>query len=169
MDAGRFRPDLFHRLAIAEVHLPPLRERLADIPILVDAILDELAARGGPRVSIPPDTLAALTSYSWPGNVRQLRNVIERSLAVDPSAGRIARAALGLEDEARAGAAAAGPPPDPTIPFHQAKDRLIQRWESEYVAGLIAKHGGNMAQAARGAGIDRAYLYRLMRKYHLHG
>ena len=172
VEARRFRPDLFHRLAVAEVRIPPLRERLADIPLLVDGVMADLAAgSGAPRKSVPPETLAALAAYPWPGNVRQLRNVLERALAVDPSGGAIARDALGL-----------GPPPatsesddgattaqmDPAVPFHEAKDRLIHRWERGYLAGLLERTGGNIAQAARTAGVDRAHLYRLLRKHGLH-
>ena len=170
VQAKRFRPDLFHRLAVAEVRIPPLRERLDDIPLLVDGILSDLAGSASAARTVPPETLAALAAYPWPGNVRQLRNVLERALAVDPSGGAIARDALGL-----------GPPPatpeadeaaaaqiDPAVPFHQAKDRLIHRWERGYLAGLLERASGNIAQAARTAGVDRAHLYRLLRKHGLH-
>jgi DNA-binding NtrC family response regulator len=170
VQARRFRPDLFHRLAVAEVRIPPLRERQADIPLLVDGILADLAAAGAPRASVPPETLAALAAYPWPGNVRQLRNVLERALAVDPSGGEIARDALGLAPPP-AGAEvedASAPHVDPAVPFHEAKDRLIHRWERSYLSGLLERAGGNIAQAARTAGVDRAHLYRLLRKHGLH-
>jgi len=160
VEAGRFRRDLFHRLAVAEVHMPPLRERVADIPILVDGILAEL---GGARPAVPADTIAALSAYSWPGNVRQLRNVLERALAVDPSGGAIAREALGLDSRPHDDLAGA----DPAVPFHEAKDRLLHRWERSYLTGLLERAGGNIAQAARTAGIDRAHLYRLLHKHGL--
>jgi DNA-binding NtrC family response regulator len=168
VEARRFRADLFHRLAVAEVHIPPLRERQGDIPLLVDGILADLAAGGAPRPSVPAETLTALAAYPWPGNVRQLRNVLERALALDPSGGELALGALGLGLPPAEPSTGDIAHPDPGVPFHQAKDRLIHRWERGYLTGLLERASGNIAQAARTAGIDRAYLYRLLRKHGLH-
>jgi DNA-binding NtrC family response regulator len=163
----RLRTDLFHRIAVAQVRMPPLREHKDDIPLLVGALVDDLAARDGQPFIVPPETLAALSSYGWPGNVRQLRNVIERAAALAPP-DRVLRAdVLGIDATPAAAAPALPPSADPGVPFKDAKDRLVQRWEQEYVASLIEKFGDNITQAARVAGIDRAHLYRLMRKHGL--
>jgi len=157
VEAGRFRADLFHRLAVAEVRIPPLRERLDDLPDLCRAIL----AAAGNQLAVPAETVAALAAYPWPGNVRQLRNVLERAAALSPPGGVLRPEVLGI------GVTAAEPlpPPDPDVPFKDAKERLIEVWEAEYVRNLLARCGGNVTQAARVAGLDRAHLYRILRKH----
>ena len=157
VEAGRFRADLFHRLAVAEVRVPSLRERLDDLPLLCGAIL---AAAGRP-LAVPAETIAALSAYPWPGNVRQLRNVLERAAALAPPGGVLRPEVLGI------GVTAAEPlpPPDPDVPFKDAKERLIEVWEAEYVKNLLERCGGNVSQAARVAGLDRAHLYRILRKH----
>ena len=166
VEAHGFRADLFHRLAVAQVRIPPLRERLDDLPLLVESFLREPAARGGARLTVPPETWAALRSYGWPGNVRQLRNVIERAAALAPPDGVLRPEVLGL-DGAGDGEPPLRVPVDPSVPFKDAKDRLIHVWEREYMAGLLERCGDNLAQAARVAGIDRAHLYRILRKHGL--
>ena len=153
--AGRFRADLFHRLAVAEVRIPPLRERLDDLPLLCQAIL---AGRG---LLVPRETIAALSAYPWPGNVRQLKNVLDRAATLAAGDGVLRPDVLGI------GVVAAQPlpPPDPDIPFRDAKERLIEVWEAEYVKNLLERCGGNVTQAARVAGLDRAHLYRILRKH----
>src|SRR5207237_5651273 len=85
VEAGRFRADLYYRLNVVAFYVPPLRERPSAIPQLADRFLDELAARNGrPRYSIAPDALRALLSYAWPGNIRELRNVLERAVTLYP-------------------------------------------------------------------------------------
>ncbi len=167
VEAHGFRADLFHRLAVAQVRIPPLRERLDDLPLLVGAFLRELSARGAPPLIVPPETTAALRSYGWPGNVRQLRNVIERAAALAPPDGVLRPEVLGLDAAGGGDEPALRAPVDPSVPFKDAKDRLIHVWEREYMAGLIERSGGNLAQAARVAGIDRAHLYRILRKHGL--
>jgi len=155
VDAGRFRADLYHRLAVAELRVPPLRERLDDLPLLCQAFL------AGRSLVVPRDTVAALSAYAWPGNVRQLKNVLERAAALAAGDGLLRPEVLGI------GVVAAEPlpPPDPDIPFKDAKERLIEVWEAEYVVNLLERCQGNVTQAARVAGLDRAHLYRILRKH----
>ena len=155
VDAGRFRADLYHRLAVAELRVPPLRERLDDLPLLCEAFL------AGRSLVVPRDTVAALSAYAWPGNVRQLKNVLERAAALAAGDGLLRPEVLGI------GVVAAEPlpPPDPDIPFKDAKERLIDVWEAEYVVNLLERCQGNVTQAARVAGLDRAHLYRILRKH----
>ncbi len=173
--AGRFREDLFHRLAVVRVQLPPLRDRPGDVPLLVEHFLGVAARNAGTSpIAVPPATMAALASYDWPGNVRELRNVLER--AVSLAGGALDPVTLGLDDHtsrpgghgAHAGNAAA-PTVDVDVTFKEAKESLIQAWEREYVQKLLDKASGNVSLAARQAGIDRVYLHRLMKKHGLGG
>jgi DNA-binding NtrC family response regulator len=146
----RFREDLFHRLSVVQVLLPPLRKRKEDIPALVR----ELVGATGPAVS--PAALALLTEHEWPGNVRELRNVLERARSLTPKGGAITPTELGFDgaavDETREG-------------FHAAKDRLIATWERGWVAELLTRAKGNVSQAARLGQLDRVSLHRLMKKH----
>jgi DNA-binding NtrC family response regulator len=153
---GAFRADLYYRLAVVEVRLPPLRERRDDIEMLIEHFLGELP---GPRPSLSPEVILELSSYPWPGNVRELRNVIERAalLAEAPSP---AQGASGSSPTPRQPAAA-----DIDRPFKDAKNDLVSDFERSYVQKLLEATGGNVAAAARRAGIDRMYLYKLMQRY----
>ena len=150
--AGRFREDLYHRLGVLSVRIPALREHAEDIPELVAHFLGASPRRPDPA------TLATLTSYDWPGNVRELRNVIERALALDVE---LTPALLGGEP------ASPRLPVDPSQPFREAKSQLVEAWERDYVAALLASCAGNVSLAARRAGMDRAYLHRLLKKHGL--
>jgi DNA-binding NtrC family response regulator len=152
--AGRFREDLYHRLGVVTARVPSLRERAADIPMLVRHFL------AGTGVAEPDAaTMAALVTHDWPGNVRELRNVIERAVAL----GVGLTAALGVGPAPAGGRAA--PPVDPSVPFKEAKGQLIDAWERDYVTALLAACDGNVSLAARRAGMDRAYLHRVLKKH----
>ncbi len=149
VQAGRFREDLYFRLAVIEAVVPPLRQRLEDLPLLAERFMREL---GREDVALSPALLARLGEYSWPGNVRELRNVVERVLsgAVDP---------LPVE-------APKLPGKDLTaLPFMEAKERLVESFTREYFEALFARHGGNVSKVARAAGLARPYLYRLAERY----
>jgi DNA-binding NtrC family response regulator len=165
VQSDRFRSDLFYRLTVAQVRIPALRERLDDMPTLVDALLADLAMRGAGQLTASPELISALRAYDWPGNVRQLRNVIERAVALGLPGGILSPAVLGLDpdpgDESRVRHKI-----DASVPFKEAKDRLVVHWEREYVSSLLEKCAGNVSRAARVAGLDRAHLYRLL---HRHG
>ena len=172
---GRFREDLYHRLAVVTVHIPPLRERKDDIPLLVHHFLARAAEEAGRKTpTVRPEAMAALCDHEWPGNVRELKNVMERVIAIAPKAEEIDLAVLGLEGATRspagatAGAAiATAGAPGELLQFKEAKDQLIASWERDYLAKLIEQCGGNVSLAARRAGIDRVYLHRLMKKHEL--
>jgi len=167
--AGRFREDLFHRLAVVRVQLLPLRQRRDDIPQLALSILARAAGRGRPPPRIPPETMEMLKAHDWPGNVRELRNVLERASSLAPGAAVVDERLLGFDDP-RLSASISSPPfelGDVTASFKEAKDRLVQAWEKEYVTALLAKHGGNVSLASRAGGLDRVYLHRLMKKHGL--
>jgi DNA-binding NtrC family response regulator len=156
---GRFREDLYHRLAVLAVRLPALRERPEDIPELAEHFL----ARLGRPEALGPQGLARLASYGWPGNVRELRNVIERAVSLAPPGEEVPPELLSLPSE----------PPRPAprdvsgLPFKKAKNQLVESFEREYLGALLARCGHNISRAAREAGIDRVYLHRLLKRYAL--
>jgi DNA-binding NtrC family response regulator len=163
--AGKFREDLFHRLAVLRVTLPPLRERPEDIPLLIDTVLERMKR---PPSALSDQTRALLAQYPWPGNVRELRNIVDRVVnmgeAVLPEVaptpgGKPAAAAV-------AGAAATT---DLELPFKEAKERLIEGFERDYLKSLIERCEGNISRAAREAGIARLYVRKLLKKHGLHG
>ena len=190
--AGRFRQDLFYRLSVVRLHLPALRDRAEDIPILVQHFLDTGAYNrlpgGGPRVrGIARDAMTALQHYPWPGNVRELVNVVERAVsfcdhgvieAADlPDYIRTAKAPPPKDPPRRAAmvapaaSLAAQPPPTPEellgdgVTFKDAKERWVATFERDYILQMLRRNGGNISHAARQADIDRKYFRKLMKKY----
>jgi DNA-binding NtrC family response regulator len=160
--AGRFREDLYHRLAVVRVQLPPLRERKEDIPVLSEAFL-------GGRAGLPAETLALLMEYDWPGNVRELRNVIDRALSLAPQSEStmLGPHLLGLAP----GPLHQGPgqkPPTGTS-YKEAKERLLHEWERTFIMDLLRRAEGNVSKAARTGGLDRVYLHRLIKKHGIGG
>lgn len=153
----RFRSDLFFRLAVLEVRLPPLRERLEDLAPLVDNLLVGLGATEEQRRELTtPSTLAELSRHGWSGNVREVRNYLERCMAM--------RELLPLEGHA--GALAPGLP-DATVPLKVARDRWTRLMERAYLEDCLRRSEDNVAAAARLAQVDRMHFYRLLWKHGL--
>jgi DNA-binding NtrC family response regulator len=161
VNAKRFRPDLYYRLAVVEVRLPALRERVEDIPLLVECILETLGAGARPEANAlrTEQARAEMKRHLWPGNVRELRNHVERSLAF---ADRPALTAV--SDPVQAPSAAL---PAATQDLRTARETWVQAFERQYLQQLLAEHEGNVSRAARTAGIDRRYLYRLLWRHGL--
>lgn len=174
VERGTFREDLYYRLAVVEFTLPPLRERLADLPLLVDHMLRTAAHNPGVR-SISAQVMSILESYRWPGNVRELSNVIERALpfcdtaqiTLDtlPDALRRARATATPAPAGEPADAAAPRPSTAALPFKDAKDQLIEDFERQYLVDLLERHDGNVSRAAQAAQMDRKTITRLMKKH----
>jgi len=171
--AGKFREDLYYRLAVVAAHVPPLRERKADIPALA-AWFSEKMGRGS--FSHSPSLLDLLDRHDWPGNVRELRNVVERALSLGDAAladlGESSGALpiAGDPDARAAGDTAPRRPSAPDVldlPFKEAKAALVESFERDYLTALLARHRGNISRAAAEAGIDRNYIHRLVKKYNL--
>jgi DNA-binding NtrC family response regulator len=151
VSAGTFRADLWYRLDVVRITMPPLRQRLDDIPLLADHLWRALAARTGSRARLSPASLRALTAYDWPGNVRELQNVLASLLVAAPNAGLVGPSAL----PAHVGRAAAL---DRATTLADAR----RQFEERYVRAALARAGGRTATAARDLGISRQGLTKLM-------
>jgi DNA-binding NtrC family response regulator len=145
VSAGRFREDLYYRLSATTLTVPPLRERMEDIPLLAEALARE--ATGRPS-SLCAATLASLCAYSWPGNVRELRNTVERVLALGPGA--------------LPGSPSGGAPPD----FHRARELALQSFERSYLDALLRRHG-SAAAAMTAAGLSRSHFFERLKAHGL--
>ncbi len=163
---GKFREDLFHRLAVLRVTLPPLRERLDDIPLLVDTVLGRM---GRPPSALSDQTRALLSQYPWPGNVRELRNVVERVVNMGEEALPDISPAVQVQVDKPRLSGSVVVTPELDLPFKEAKEKLIEGFEKDYLKGLLERCEGNVSRASREAGIDRVYLRKLLKKHGLHG
>jgi len=152
--AGRFRQDLFFRLAVVRLYVPPLRERADDI----EPLAQSFASLAG-LPDVPPDVLTQLKARSWPGNVRELVNAIQ-SYAALGQLPATARRQSGLDQELRETI-------DLRRPYADLKDELTDRFTALYLAVLLGQTGGNQSEAARIAGLSRGYLGRLLVKHGL--
>lgn len=167
------RDDLFYRLRVVPLHLPPLRERMEDIPLLANHFLlqywNRHRATDGDAPTLSPGAIDFLTSLAWPGNVRELQNLMEH-LAVLADAGSLIPAdeLPGRGESVEAGAATRGWPAHlMSKAYHSAKESVLTHFEREYLTTLVARADRNMSKAARLAGIDRTTLYRLLEKHHV--
>lgn len=154
VDDGNFREDLYYRLNVIQITLPPLRDRREDVPLLIDHFIEQLNVEMNRKVDgVSSEALSLLMRYEWPGNVRELRNVLERGMVVAQGA-RIQPEDLGLV---------------PSEPRPQPFDATLSLEEVErrHVAAVLHHTSGNVTQAARTLGIDRVTLYNKIRKYGL--
>jgi two-component system, NtrC family, response regulator GlrR len=151
---GRFREDLFYRLAVIRLHMPALRERIDDI----EPLAQRLAAEAGLARGLDAPVVERLKARPWPGNVRELRNTVQAYVALgvlpEPTRSKAATLDLALREMA-----------DPRHPYADQKDALVDRFTALYLEVLLDAAGGNQTVAARWAGLDRGYLGRLIAKY----
>jgi len=154
--AGRFREDLYFRLNVISLNLPPLRERREDIPLLVDHFLKTRPLVRKP-MTVAPEAMALLAAYDWPGNIRELANVIERAQILAEGE------TITVDDLPEALLKALPPSPDVVIDRSDALDTV----ERNHVVAVLAKCGGNKVTAAKALGVSRRTLYRLIEKYSL--
>ena len=157
----RFRADLYYRLAVVEVTLPPLRDHPDDLPLIVEHLLAHATPAQRSELT-SPGFLAHLAEHRWPGNVRELRNYLERCVALGTELATVPSSGGG---EHVATAPAAGG--DSSKPLREAREEATRRFERAYLEDLLRHHGDNLAAAARAAAIDRAHLYRLLWKHGL--
>jgi len=157
--ANRFRADLYYRLNVVRVRMPPLRERIEDIPLLVDVILRPLSKElGRPAPTVSPRALKKLQSYAWPGNVRELRNVLERAM-LTMTGKEIANEDLLLESDTKSLAKTSG-----GMPTADWEIRALDDVVADYVTASVTAAGGNVRKAARQLQISPSTLYARMKK-----
>ena len=166
VEAGRFRKDLYYRLSVVEIAIPPLRDRPDDVPMLADHILALLSERAKkPRPRLAQDAVEILQRHPWPGNVRELRNVLEKTFALadqqEIGGANVVVGSAGEHPAERAAAAGGGAIVDPGLPYSEARERF----EKTYLLGLLQKNDMNVSKAARVAGIHRQSLHRLLKKH----
>jgi two-component system response regulator GlrR len=155
VNRGTFRADLYFRLAVAKLQVPPLRDRREDIPLLVEHFCEQL---GGHKP--PPEFLTWALAQPWPGNVRELRNAVERATVL-PSQHPGAHGPAPV--------ASAWPSIDVGVPFKVAKQRVVDEFDRRYLEALMTTHDGNISAAARAAGVDRMSIYKMMRRLGIAG
>ncbi len=159
VEQGKFRQDLYYRLRVIEIELPPLRERLEDIPLLVEHFLKILGRARNQNFSVSPRALSALIGYSWPGNVRELQNALESAVALNRSGVIMPE---DLPPKLRAGSPTGRRPEE-----LYADLPSLAELERKYVAHVLKVTGDNRARSAEILGIDRKTLYRLAEKFKL--
>jgi two-component system response regulator HydG len=190
---GRFREDLYYRLSVIATVVPPLRERLDDVPLLAEHFLAKLRAQAARRIAgFSPDALAAMTRHQWPGNVRELRNAIERAIVLgerelimpadlppqvlalaQPPRTRPANPTPPLGSAISTPAPAIASPPAPPPPVAsvsievapQSRPKSLRELERDGILAALAQTGGNKAQAAAILKIDRTTLYKKLKDY----
>jgi DNA-binding NtrC family response regulator len=163
---GTFRKDLYYRLAVVEIHMPPLRERAEDIPLIARQLLDRLGREmGKPRCHFDQSAMESLVAYSWPGNVRELRNVIEHAvmLVTDDTitAGNIRRLLPSLSQVT----VDHGEREYASLPYMEAKEQAIADFTTAYLRRKLAMHSGIITKAAESSGIPRQHFSSLMKRY----
>jgi transcriptional regulator with PAS, ATPase and Fis domain len=169
VEGGAFREDLYYRLNVIPIRVPPLRERRADIPLLAQHFLDRLARESTPprgRVALSQDATQALMAYAWPGNVRQLENVVERALALSP--GRSQLTTIDLPDELRNGArpldAAEIAIPEEGIDL----TRMIEQFERSLIQRALDRADGSKQRAADLLHLKRTTLVQKIKRLEEH-
>jgi Nif-specific regulatory protein len=182
---GTFREDLYYRLGVIHVEVPPLRERLDDVPVLADHFLARFRHQAGRRITgFAPDALAAMTHYAWPGNVRELRNAVERAIVLGDRE-QIQAGDLPPQVLAQATAPAKPRTSSPTpplgsetvvapqvvidVPPRPAAARSLRELEKDGILAALAATNGNKAQAAAILEIDRSTLYKKLKDYEIDG
>ena len=173
IEAGLLRRDLYYRLRVVPIHIPPLRERVEDIAVLAEYFLEHFWSRHrvgeAPAPAFSDAALAELQARPWRGNVRELQNTIEHAVVL-LEAGQVIRPQdiPALDDQTVTAATGVELAGDLTREaYHEARERIVTEFERGYLTWLIERAGGNMSRAARIAGVDRTTLYRLLDKHGL--
>lgn len=169
---GTFREDLYFRLSVVKIQLPPLRERLEDIPLIVEKLLTQARYNRKPDgtyyvTRIEDDAVKALQRYPWPGNIRELNNILERAVSFAQNGVVRGQDLQFVFSEAQSGEESTVrlQNVDTDLPFKEAKQVVVENFEKEYLQELLDKNKGNVSQAAREAKIDRKHLRNLLVKY----
>jgi len=166
---GEFRKDLFYRLNVVTLRVPPLRERVEDIPLLARHFLSQFAREFGKAVAdLDPSAVTDLVAYQWPGNIRELRNVIERAVMLcsgDRLTPKELAALLPSADKGAGDAEALAGEECLRLPYSEAKDKVIEAFTLRYIKGKLAAHNGNVTRAAQDSGVPRQHFQQIMKRY----
>ncbi len=172
---GTFREDLYYRLSVVQVALPPLRERHEDIPLIVQDLLEDAAKRHFPNENkkfiVSDEAWKRLRSHGWPGNIREMRNIVERAASLadnltltgddflpKPLPNTIALSPASIAQQFV----------DDELPFKEAKQQVIESFESSYLKAILDKHSGNITRSAQAAGLTRYHLRELAKRFGIH-
>jgi len=162
MRDGDFREDLFYRLNVFPISLPPLRDRLEDIPLLSEHLLKRYAdLAGGRTLTLAPEAITNMMNYDWPGNIRELENLLKRAM-INATGGGIT--ALDLPQSSSVGIES-GPAADPNTPFKDYVSTILRDAEKKYLLRMLEKHKGNINQIAKLMEVDRKTVYRKMSEH----
>jgi transcriptional regulator with GAF, ATPase, and Fis domain len=165
VEKGKFREDLFFRLSVVPIYIPPLRQRKEDIPLLVQEFARKLGSEG---LEVPRDALDSLMAHDWPGNVRELRNVLERGVYLSKQIGVDAFKLVNVAGVGQTRPSTGDSLPvqfDPNESYRGNKERWNDEFEKRYLEWLLARAEGNISKAAREADMDRKYLHKLIKKH----
>jgi two-component system response regulator AtoC len=166
VQAGRFREDLFYRLNVFPIRLPPLRERTEDVPLLASHFLEKHARAMRREIGgFDPEALRLLASHPWPGNVRELENAVERAVAIASGSSILSR---DLPTDLTAPASPHSPGPAlAAMPYREVVEQAQDRVSREYLVALLTEFHGNVTRSAARAGLERESLHRLLKKHGL--
>ena len=157
---GAFRSDLYYRLSVIHIEIPPLRERLEDIAPIARELLRN---RGFDVEEVGGVNLERLRAHGWPGNVRELRNVLDRAVALSPGAETFEDLAVRIETERRDSPLSVRA----DLPFKEAKQKLVDEFEKRYLLDLYERCDGNISETARTADLNRKYLRKLLKRHNI--
>ncbi len=163
---GEFREDLYFRLAVIPIRVPPLRERKEDIPLLAAHFIKALSAGKTPEIRLTKEAICLLCQYAWPGNVRELKNLLERLAILKP--GKVITP-VDLPAEFHAPEALSALPDEETLDYRVAKEKVLEAFHRRIVVAALKKYGGNVSKASESLGLDRGNFQRIMRRYALQG
>ncbi len=162
---GQLREDLYYRLNVVPIHLPPLRERREDIPLLVYHFLEKFSLRNGSGpMKISDDAMTLLLQYNWPGNVRELQNIVERMVSL---ASGDSITVDDLPEHIREHQQSDTMQNLTSLPLREARERWLEKFEKNYLIELLQECRGNISQVARRAGVNRMTIYRMLKKYNI--
>jgi DNA-binding NtrC family response regulator len=163
--AGRFRKDLFFRLSVFPIRVPPLRERSEDLPILADFFLRRFARKCGKEIGpLSPEDISAFRAYDWPGNVRELENFIERAV-IRAAGDRAEIAATPIGSPLAPAEERSGDSFHTDLPFRDAKERVVSAFEKRYIEDALRRAEGKLTEAARLAGMDNKNFSEKMKRH----
>lgn len=172
VNEGTFREDLYYRLSVVSVELPPLRERPEDIPLLVEHFMTDVAQRRWPgedrKLTITAEAMTRLQAYPWPGNIRELKNTVERGASLADGTELGVRDLMPNHQKTPPVVLPGGNAEafvEEGLPFKEAKQKVLDAFEASYLKVLLDKHGGNVTRSAQAAGLTRYHLRELAKRY----